>query len=403
MLKVSDWEIFNLEGAIRGMRNPLESWGKIDSNFEEDTLGENDRELALKLCAAGSDHRKFMRQILVSLDIAAPLYWWKQFSTYSVGVVENSTSTMHNLHKEEITLEDFSIDFLSGYKKKVENIPNEIDEEKEVWKDYPENNLYFVSNQGRVIRKEYKSPSGRLNKERLLKNIKQLDGYARIGIQREGKNRYTTYPLHRIVAETFIPNPNNKKFVNHKDGNKLNNQVENLEWVTDVENAQHAIKENLIKYSYKRNQKISEKNSKLTKSEIKEIKLRRRKGETMEDISEDFDVTHQNIKDIVNGELHNIDITSFRIFEATVNKLEDLRLKYKETSDKRYWYEMVQLLPSSYTQKRTITLNYEVLSNIYSSRRNHKLKEWHQFARWIEELPHSDLILTAAGVDIDNA
>lgn len=396
-MEISKWEVFNLEGAIRGMRNPLESWYKIDSDFDSNILGQNDKELAKKLCKSGSDHRKFMRQILVSVDIEAPLYWWKQFSTYSVGVVENSTSTMHTLHKKEISINDFETEFISGFKKEIKNIPNKINEEKEIWKDYPKNGLYSVSNQGRVIRKAYKSPSGRKNKEKLLKNIEQQDGYARIGIQKKGNNKYTTYPLHRMVAETFLENKVNKEYVNHKDGNKLNNKVNNLEWVNSQENTEHAIEEKLMSYSYERSLKISKNNSILTKKEINEIKNLRRKGKTMNEISEKFDVSKETIKETVNGELHSISLTSFEILKATIKKLNELREKYKKTKDKKYWFEMIQLLPTSYKQKRTITLNYEVLRNIYFSRRNHKLLEWHRVCDWVEMLPHSELITISAG------
>lgn len=134
MIKFENTEVFNFEGAIRGMRNPLNSWDKSDSYIKENcnecqhksdysvckhnpihkcfdvVIGENDLALMKKLIKAGSDHRKFMRQILVSVDITAPLYWWKEFDTYKVGTVSNSCSTMHKIHSQKITEEDFSID-----------------------------------------------------------------------------------------------------------------------------------------------------------------------------------------------------------------------------------------------------------------------------------------------------
>lgn len=115
MIKFENTEVFNLEGAIRGMRNPLNSWNKSDSNFTpwddtDFTIGAKDLDLMKRLIKAGSDHRKFMRQILVSVDITAPLYWWKEFDTYKVGTVSNSCSTMHKIHAKPIELSDFSID-----------------------------------------------------------------------------------------------------------------------------------------------------------------------------------------------------------------------------------------------------------------------------------------------------
>ena len=113
MLKVERTSVMNLENAIRGARNPLNSWARSDSFYNEEgkyILGENDLELANRLARAGSDHRKFLRQIFVSVDITAPLYWWKEFDTYKVGTVANSCSTMHKIHSKEFEREDFSCD-----------------------------------------------------------------------------------------------------------------------------------------------------------------------------------------------------------------------------------------------------------------------------------------------------
>lgn len=217
MIKFENTQVMNFEGAIRGMRNPLNSWDKSDSgwvDFEDwdcghgipdgmgnaFVLGSNDLALMKKLIKAGSDHRKFMRQIIVSVDIIAPLYWWKEFDTYKVATVSNSCSTMHKIHDKEFTLEDFSCEHLS--------------------EEYKECIYYFI---------------------------------------------------HRINRA---------------------------------------------------------------------------------------------------------------------------REQYIETKDKKYWWQMIQLLPSSYNQRRTITLNYEVLYNIYGSRRNHKLDEWSiGFMDWIKSLPYAEELI----------
>ena len=124
MIKIERVEVFNFEGAIRGARNPMNSWNKMDSHFDEKgnfVMGENDLKLARKLCLAGPTHRKFARQIMVTMDITAPLYWWKEFDTYKVGTTANSTSTMHKIHSKPIELDDFSHDKLSEETKKVFN------------------------------------------------------------------------------------------------------------------------------------------------------------------------------------------------------------------------------------------------------------------------------------------
>ncbi|MBE6553785.1 MAG: hypothetical protein E7666_05520 [Ruminococcaceae bacterium] len=115
MLKVERTSVMNLENAIRGARNPMNSWARSDSTYDADgnyMLGENDLDLARRLAHAGSDHRKFLRQIFVSVDITAPLYWWKEFDTYKVGTVANSCSTMHKIHAKAFERDDFSHDRL---------------------------------------------------------------------------------------------------------------------------------------------------------------------------------------------------------------------------------------------------------------------------------------------------
>ena len=199
MLKLERTSVMNLENAMRGARNPMNSWAKSDSAYDDKgnyILGENDLALAIKLCRAGSDHRKFVRQILVSVDITAPLYWWKEFDTYKVATVANSTSTMHKIHAKPFELADFSVDKLS-------------------------------------------------------------------------------------------------------DG-------------------------------------------------------------------------------------------ALAAFRTYMDYMEATRRRFVETKDKRDWYDLIQLLPSSYNQLRTVTMNYETLINIYYARRAHKLDEWHVFCDWIRTLPYAD-------------
>lgn len=198
MIRLEHAQVMNIEGAIRGARNPLNSWDRMDSTYDQNgnfILGENDLSLAKRLCKAGSDHRKFIRQILVSVDITAPMYWWKEFDTYKVGTVANSTSTMHKIHSKPFELEDFSHDHLS---------------------------------------------------ESALVALKQF-----------------------------------------------------------------------------------------------------------------------------------------------MQVMEEKRLSFVETKNKADWYDIIQLLPSSYNQTRTVTMNYENLLNMYFARRSHKLEEWHTYCDWILSLPYT--------------
>ena len=242
MIKITDTEVVGWEHAIRGMRNPLNSWDKSDSDWNFDCIedpdnfytyktkdeyevGPNDLNLMKRLRKAGTDHRKFMRMIVVYCDILAPLYWWKEFDTYKVGTVANSCSTMHKIHAKEFTLEDFS-------------------------------------------------------HEHLNTDLKDDNG--------------------------FIP---------YKD-------MLDIAWPS---------------------------------------------------IPADYRTAKSGL-------------------QLVIQLLNFYRQRYLETKDKKYWWQMIQLLPSSYNQKRTVILNYEVLANMYKSRKDHKLDEWHEFCDWIRKLPYSELI-----------
>lgn len=122
MLKIEHIHVMNLENAIRGARNPMNSWEKSDSYYNEKgeyILGSNDFSLAVRLCRAGTDHRKYLRQVFVSMDITAPLYWWKEFDTYKIGTTANSTSTMHKIHSKPFEISDFSTDHMAEEAKLV--------------------------------------------------------------------------------------------------------------------------------------------------------------------------------------------------------------------------------------------------------------------------------------------
>jgi hypothetical protein len=115
MIKIERFSVMNFDNAMRGARNPMNSWDRMDSYYDDNgnfVFGENDLGLAMRLARAGSDHRKFLRQIFVSVDITAPLYWWKEFDTYKVGTVANSCSTMHKIHAKAFERDDFSHDKL---------------------------------------------------------------------------------------------------------------------------------------------------------------------------------------------------------------------------------------------------------------------------------------------------
>lgn len=133
MIKVEAIEVFGIEGAMRGMRNPLNSWDKADTTVSDDILeiGENDLNLATRLIKAGTEHRKFLRMIHVQMDIIAPLYWWKEADTYKVGTTTNSCSTMHKIAAKEFTLDDFSHEHLIDDQDDFENENGQISSYKD--------------------------------------------------------------------------------------------------------------------------------------------------------------------------------------------------------------------------------------------------------------------------------
>ena len=406
----------NFEGAMRGMRNPMNSWDKSMSYFEDFNgipievaglsneeyeaclennatfvIGDNDQDLARTLCTSGSDHGKLARQIFVCADITAPLYWYKEFDTYKIGTTANSTSTMHKIHAKPLSVYDFSCEDLDGYIPPVELFPNEINEETEVWGEHPDFSLYRISNQGRVERKTHMS-KGRKWTSRFLTNTVQEDGYLRVSLVDNDGNRVSK-AVHVLVAEVFIPNPEHKPEVNHKNGNKQFNIDTNLEWSTRAENQRHAHLEGLQRMTGVTAYKISEANSKFSDEERANIILEYRNTQTSyRKLAKKYGVSHTCIKDVVNGTYQHVELNEFEKFKLEIEELEDLRLRYMETKNKSLWRQLIQRLPSSFNQTRTVTLDYENLRNIYFARRHHKLTEWHTLCHWIEGLPYSFLI-----------
>ncbi len=139
MIKIERTSVMNFENAIRGARNPMNSWNRMDSYYDEKgnfIMGPNDLNLAQRLARAGSDHRKFIRQIFVSVDFTAPLYWWKEYDPYKVATVANSTSTMHKIASKPFELEDFSYDHMN--EKALASLKATIDVLEELRQEYLE-------------------------------------------------------------------------------------------------------------------------------------------------------------------------------------------------------------------------------------------------------------------------
>ena len=383
------------EAIIRGMRNPMNSWARSDSyvTYVDDdsanaeaphcfVVGDDDLTLMEKLAEAGSDHRKYLRMMPVFMDITAPLYWWSEYDTYKVGTVANSCSKMHKLLAKPFEMSDFSFDKLPGYRNEVKQFRPQLDEEMIATEVFVSiDNKYSVSQYGRIkheLKNHYRMISGSLHE----------DGY--IFVTLHGKQ----YPLHRIVARFFHPEAYDKNLVvNHIDGNKQNNFASNLEWVTQRENIIHSYENGF------QPKKVNGYTGKFTEEERQKIKNLWDDGAmSKRKIAERYGVSHTCINDIIGdrykyAERVNVYEIVAQPLVDTLNELRDSYLRCEDEDERKMiWYTILQLLPSSYNQKRTVLLNYEVLRNMYRARKNHKLMEWREFCKRIEDLPYSELI-----------
>jgi hypothetical protein len=244
--------------------------------------------------------------------------------------------------------------------------------------------LYLVSNRGTIYSKK---------RGKFITPSVNSSNYKKVVL--DNKNLY----VHRLVAAAFCENPNCESEVNHKDGNKWNNNYTNLEWVSKSGNARHAIEMGLRTVSGYTRYKVSRSAHRFSDKEVDEIKSMYRDGMSKQEIADKLGCYSSVICNLLNGKTYKeIEMTPYDVAKVTVDALNELRDKYLETKDKKYWWQMIQLLPSSYNQMRTVHLNYQVLKNMYFARRNHKLDEWHTFCEWIESLPYSELI-TVKGKD----
>lgn len=423
-MKFERTRVWGFEHAFRGMRNPKNSWHLSDSHFDDSEchfqyeadrecekcnyfsgfnapckplLGEKDRKLAQSLIRGGSEHRKFLRQIFVSVDITAPLYWWSEADTYKVGTTANSTSTMHKVMSRRFTPDMFECEGMRGFKQEVRQLPNEIDEDTEEWRPYPGDANYLVSNQGRVKHLSYVTTHGRAIKERTIAGSLHKDGYIFVSMVR-GNSEYKQVPKHRLVAETWIDNPENKPEVNHKDGNKMNNAVENLEWATRSENQLHAIQHNLQPIqtaTYKGKLSREEREQILNRYAVEDVSVR--------ELAQEYKVSHTTIYSLLHNKYNYGDgyENEFQTFLHQLDELNDLRDEWLITQKKEVWKTLIEKLPRNWLQMRTVTMSYENIFSMVRQRKNHKLNEWsgkdnpalENFIAWAHTLPLADELI----------
>ncbi len=426
-MKFEKTEVWGFEHALRGMRNPLESWEKSDSGrcseidcnkCSQDKLGgtecskigrwdfaigKNDMELAQKLIKAGEPHRKFLRQIFVSVDITAPQYFWAEFDTYKIGVVRNSTSMQHKGVSHRYTIDDFEVsdeikEILKIKEKNIQPLiyPYETNEYKLYVCENGRN--YKVFRNGKIISCAYdlKDNLGRIRhfEERECEIGVTNTGYYNLNIGgRNGEN----WLLHRLVAECWLDNPNSCETVDHKNSNKGDNSVENLEWVTREENIKRQW-ENFDGFDLQKCYKNWKKSSKINPVEKNEIKRLYAAGMKQKEISQMYEISQSQVSAIILNK--NCSSENSELFEhcwyweELINTLNKLRDKYLDTKDYKYFRLIRQLMPMGYLYKSTITMNYENILNMIKYRENHKLTEWSiSFMEWAKSLPYANEFL----------
>lgn len=408
MIKIENIDVWGFEHAVRGCRNPMNSWAKSDSGYWKDgeddyvfVVGKNDLDLMQRLYKAGTEHRKYLRQIFVSMDITAPLYWISELDTYKVGTVRNSCSFMHKGVSKPFEITDFSIhddrvyEVLSPFKKK-EYVLKYLYETDEYKIFTGENGReYKVYKNGRVVACsfEYIDTMGRHRtlSERECKPTITNSGYFELNI---GGRSGQKWMLHRLVASTWLENADECDTVNHIDGDKGNNSVENLEWCSLSENIKKGFEDGLYENGKSLHTKyLKWKNTLSLTSPTQRLAMRKDReahGYTCKQISEKYGISIKQANNIISNKKAEDDelFALCYVWENTIDSLNKLRDEYLETKDNAVFQMIRCLLPSGYNLRFTYTMNYENVMSIINQREGHKLDEWREMVETLRTLPY---------------
>ena len=409
MIKVENIEVYNIARAIYSARNPLNSWAKSDSDLDGNNIGENDLALAKRLYQAGSEHRKYLRQIFVTMDITAPLYWISEFDTYKVGTARNSCSFMHKGVSKPFEITDFSIhdgqvyEILSPLPKKRDELiyPENITPEYRIY-ECENGRKYRIYNTGRVVSEAFEciDVTGRARhfQEKECRPSITPSGYYELSL---GGRQSERWMLHRLIAAVWIDNPNGYSTVNHIDGNKGNNCVSNLEWLPLEDNIRVGFENGLFengkslhtRYIRWKNGFRNNLIDPFIKFQIK--KEHKSTNTTYESLANKYGLTYEQTKNILNGcECENSDLFLLCLaWEKTIENLNRLRLAYMDTHDNDVFQKIRCMLPCGYNQRFTVTMNYENVVTMIKQRTGHKLDEWNDFIGVLKTLPYIEEIM----------
>ena len=406
-------KVYNLEGAMYAMRMPYMSHDQSDSYWDEDNnyiIGNADMKLALKLIRGGSEHAKLLRTISADTAITAPQYWIAEMQTYKIGTICNSSSLQHKGASRDFTIRDFTVEDKRVYdildppvrdfnKENPLTYPYETEEYK-IFKSPDTGREYKIYKNGKIFacafeyRDNFKSGRDRHYPEKEVMPF-QVRGYWAVRI--DGRlNKH--YMVHRLVAMTWLKDTYKEGLeVNHKNKNRGDNSVENLEWVTRAENEAH--KRETYKaplyVNYKTHLNFKKYDGTLIFSIVQD-----KKNMSYDELSKKYGLSVSALQNII-YKYNHIDDKQFLydycdFWRETIDTLNDLRKAYIETKDYKYFRMMRQLMPMGYNYTYSWSTNYAQLRNMWLQRvkNPHRLKEWTvDFAQWIDSLPYADQLI----------
>ena len=374
-----------------------------------------DVELVKNLIKNGDEHAKVMRGVLAWAKITAPRGWWQEFDTYRIGVEKlSSESTMHTLGKRDLTVDDFDVNDV--VREALTPLPTPKSYDTTLHFDKPvklESKIltkygrdYEVWNNGDIYACEFvsedKMPNGKTRKrtfpkQKLNPQTRTPQGYFQVGIGgRNGKIEM----VHRIMAEAFVPNPENKPFVNHIDGDKGNCSPSNLEWCTSKENNVHARETGLNISTIRKNYLGFKGSTKYTEFDVQNWAILRAGGVTYREISEMTGVPVGTLEKylLYDGVGYNESPNAgdFRValaLERDIDAINNLARLYRDTGDESIKEDIKDILPESFIQSRVVEMSYQSLRRVIKQRANHRLPEWHEFIAWVHTLPLADELI----------